>query len=112
MTMSDPPTEEPDYLHYVVTAGVGDEVSGYLAGYVTRSRLRPVRFVVCVSLVNHTFTVAEKGNALGERSERVLPVAGAAQGGGVPHMPPASSRQATPYRRCHGPAETSRLGAP
>jgi flavin reductase (DIM6/NTAB) family NADH-FMN oxidoreductase RutF len=49
----------------VVTATVGDEVSGCLAGFVTQSSLSPVRFLVCVSKVNHTFRVAERADALG-----------------------------------------------
>ena len=64
MSMSDPMTEEADYPLYVVTAGVGDEVSGCLAGYITQSSLKPVRFLVCVSKVNHTFWVAERSKAL------------------------------------------------
>ncbi len=60
MSVSDPMTEEADFPLYVVTARVGDEVSGCLAGFVTQSSLRPVRFLVCVSKVNCTFRVAAK----------------------------------------------------
>src|ERR1700722_19527028 len=64
MSTSDPMTEEADYPLYVVTARVGDEISGCLAGIVTQSSLRPVRFLVCVSKVNYTFTVVERSKAL------------------------------------------------
>lgn len=64
MNMSDPMTEEADFPLYVVTACLGDEVSGCLAGFVTQSSLRPVRFLVCVSKVNYTFTVVETSKAL------------------------------------------------
>ena len=57
-------TEEADFPLYVVTAHVGDEVSGSLAGCVTQSSLRPVRFLVCVSKEKYTFRVVKKGKAL------------------------------------------------
>ena len=47
-----------------MTARVGDEISGCLAGFVTQSSLKPVRFIVCVSKVNYTFTVVERSKAL------------------------------------------------
>jgi hypothetical protein len=103
--------EEPDCPHYVVTAGVGDEVSECLAGYVARSRFRPVRFLVCVLQVNYTFTVAEKGKALpGEvngfsRSPELLKEVGY-------HSCRPRSARTRPYRRCQSPAETNRLGQP
>jgi flavin reductase (DIM6/NTAB) family NADH-FMN oxidoreductase RutF len=53
-----------EYPLYVVTASFGDEVSGCLAGFVTQSSIRPVRFVVCVSKINHTFRVAERSKRL------------------------------------------------
>ena len=64
MNPSDPMTEEADDPLYVVTARVGDEISGCLAGFVTQSSLKPVRFIVCVSKVNYTFTVVERSKAL------------------------------------------------
>ncbi len=57
-------TEEADFPLHVVTARVGDEVSGSLAGCVTQSSLRPVRFLVCVSKEKYTFRVVKKGKAL------------------------------------------------
>ncbi|HEY3842800.1 MAG TPA: flavin reductase family protein [Acidimicrobiales bacterium] len=53
-----------EYPLYVVTAGVGDELSGCLAGFVTQSSIKPVRFLVCVSKVNHTFRIAERCKGL------------------------------------------------
>ncbi len=53
-----------EYPLYVVTAGVGDEFSGCLAGFVTQSSIKPVRFVVCISKVNHTFGIAERSKGL------------------------------------------------
>jgi flavin reductase (DIM6/NTAB) family NADH-FMN oxidoreductase RutF len=53
-----------DYPLFVVTAGASGAVSGCMAGFVTQSSLRPVRFIVCVSKVNHTFAVAERASGL------------------------------------------------
>jgi flavin reductase (DIM6/NTAB) family NADH-FMN oxidoreductase RutF len=53
-----------DYPLFVVTAGASGAVSGCVAGFVTQSSLRPVRFIVCVSKVNHTFAVAERASGL------------------------------------------------
>jgi flavin reductase (DIM6/NTAB) family NADH-FMN oxidoreductase RutF len=50
---------------YVVTAKANDEASGCLAGFVTQASLDPVRFIVCVSKINHTFGVAESSNGIG-----------------------------------------------
>lgn len=54
-----------DYPLYVVTASVGDEISGCLAGFVTQASIKPIRYLVCVSKVNHTFGVAERSDSLG-----------------------------------------------
>jgi flavin reductase (DIM6/NTAB) family NADH-FMN oxidoreductase RutF len=61
---SEPLTEAADYPLYVVTAGASGVVSGCLAGFVTQSSLRPVRFIVCISKVNHTFGIAEQASGL------------------------------------------------
>jgi Flavin reductase like domain len=60
-----PLTDGANYPLYVVTAAAGNEVSGCLAGFVTQSSLHPVRFLVCISTVNHTFGVAMRADALG-----------------------------------------------
>jgi flavin reductase (DIM6/NTAB) family NADH-FMN oxidoreductase RutF len=54
-----------DYPLYVVTAGVGDDVSGCLAGFVTQSSIKPVQFLICVSKLNHTFGSAQSSRGLG-----------------------------------------------
>jgi len=64
MLHSDPLTESTNYPLFVVTTGGADEPSGCLAGFVTQSSLRPVRFLVCISKINHTFGRAEQGSAL------------------------------------------------
>jgi flavin reductase (DIM6/NTAB) family NADH-FMN oxidoreductase RutF len=57
-------TASADYPLYVVTASLGDEVSGCLAGFVTQCSISPVRFIVCISKVNHTFGIAERSKSL------------------------------------------------
>jgi flavin reductase (DIM6/NTAB) family NADH-FMN oxidoreductase RutF len=56
--------EAVDYPLYVVTTSADDELSGCLAGFVTQSSMTPVRYLVCISKVNHTFGVAERSNGL------------------------------------------------
>jgi flavin reductase (DIM6/NTAB) family NADH-FMN oxidoreductase RutF len=53
-----------DYVLYVVTAASDGEVSGCLVGFVTQCSIEPVRFIVCVSKVNHTFGVAQRASGL------------------------------------------------
>jgi flavin reductase (DIM6/NTAB) family NADH-FMN oxidoreductase RutF len=53
-----------DYPLYVVTAFADDEPSGCLAGFVTQASIDPVRFIVCVSKINHTFGVALRSTTL------------------------------------------------
>jgi flavin reductase (DIM6/NTAB) family NADH-FMN oxidoreductase RutF len=54
-----------NYPLYVVTAGAGDEVSGCLAGFVTQASIKPVRFLICISKLNHTFGTARSSGGLG-----------------------------------------------
>jgi flavin reductase (DIM6/NTAB) family NADH-FMN oxidoreductase RutF len=66
--MADPSeaiVEASDYPLYVVTAGATDERSGCLAGFVTQSSIHPVRFIVCVSEINHTYRIAQRSEGLG-----------------------------------------------
>jgi flavin reductase (DIM6/NTAB) family NADH-FMN oxidoreductase RutF len=58
-------TDGADYPLYVATASDGTELSGCLAGFVTQSSIEPVRFIICVSKVNHTFGVAQRSQGLG-----------------------------------------------
>jgi flavin reductase (DIM6/NTAB) family NADH-FMN oxidoreductase RutF len=57
-------TADADYPLYVVTATDGTEMSGCLAGFVTQSSIEPVRFIICISEVNHTFAVARRSRGL------------------------------------------------
>jgi flavin reductase (DIM6/NTAB) family NADH-FMN oxidoreductase RutF len=54
-----------NYPLYVVTARATDERSGCLAGFVTQSSIHPVRFIVCVSKINHTYGIALRSEGLG-----------------------------------------------
>jgi len=64
-TASAPLVAAVDYPLYVVTARAGDEVSGCLAGFVTQSSIKPVRFLICISKLNHTFGTARSSRGLG-----------------------------------------------
>ncbi|WP_369166928.1 flavin reductase family protein [Streptomyces sp. R28] len=48
----------------VVTAAVGGERAGCLVGFASQCSIRPVRFVVWLSEVNHTFRVARSAQVL------------------------------------------------
>jgi flavin reductase (DIM6/NTAB) family NADH-FMN oxidoreductase RutF len=77
-----------EYPLYVVTAGRGREVSGCLAGFVTQSSIEPVRFLVCISKVNHTFGIAERSRGLavhllGANQEEMAALFGEASGDSV-----------------------------
>ncbi|GGY50066.1 flavin reductase family protein [Streptomyces djakartensis] len=48
----------------VVTAAAGGERAGCLVGFASQCSLRPVRFVVWLSEVNHTFRVARDAEVL------------------------------------------------
>lgn len=49
---------------YVVTAAAGGERAGCLVGFASQCSLRPVRFVVWLSELNHTFRVARNADVL------------------------------------------------
>lgn len=49
---------------YVVTAAGGGERAGCLVGFASQCSLRPVRFVVWLSELNHTFRVARNAEVL------------------------------------------------
>ncbi|MFD8232564.1 flavin reductase family protein [Streptomyces sp. NPDC059696] len=49
---------------YVVTATAGGERAGCLVGFASQCSLRPVRFVVWLSELNHTFRVARDADVL------------------------------------------------
>ena len=59
-------TDRTDYPLVVVTTAAPDgERSGCLAGFTTQCSIEPLRFLVCLSRVNHTFEVARRASALG-----------------------------------------------
>lgn len=49
----------------VVTAGVGSERAGCLVGFHTQVSIEPPRYVVCLSVNNHTFRTATRATHLG-----------------------------------------------
>jgi flavin reductase (DIM6/NTAB) family NADH-FMN oxidoreductase RutF len=58
-------TDRTDYPLVVVTTATPDgERSGCLAGFTTQCSIDPVRFLVCLSRVNHTFGVATRSSML------------------------------------------------
>ena len=64
MSQSEPLVNATDYPLYVVTAAADGQRSGCMAGFVTQSSLQPIRFLICISRVNHTFAVADKSEGL------------------------------------------------
>jgi flavin reductase (DIM6/NTAB) family NADH-FMN oxidoreductase RutF len=62
---SKPLVQATDYPLYVVTAETKGEPSGCLAGFVTQASIDPVRFIVCISKINHTFGIADGSTGLG-----------------------------------------------
>jgi flavin reductase (DIM6/NTAB) family NADH-FMN oxidoreductase RutF len=58
--------DRSDYPLFVVTAADREGTpSGCLAGFVTQCSIEPVRFLVCVSKVNHTFGVVQRTTTVG-----------------------------------------------
>ncbi len=56
---------DPDDLPlYVVTVSDGDVDSGCVAGYLTQCSIEPERLLVCLSVLNHTYGVACRAQAL------------------------------------------------
>jgi flavin reductase (DIM6/NTAB) family NADH-FMN oxidoreductase RutF len=53
-----------DYSLFIVTAAADGERSGCLVGFASQVSIDPPRFLVCVSLKNHTFGVAERAEVL------------------------------------------------
>src|SRR5450755_4607140 len=53
-----------DPLMVVTVAGDWGDLSGCLAGFVTQCRIRPPRFLVCISKLHHTYFVAEQAKAI------------------------------------------------
>lgn len=53
-----------DYSLFIVTATAEGEHSGCLVGFATQVSIRPQRFLICISVKNHTFAVARRAKAL------------------------------------------------
>ncbi|MHB1539220.1 MAG: flavin reductase [Solirubrobacteraceae bacterium] len=48
----------------IVTAAADGERSGCLVGFATQCSIEPRRFLVCISVLNRTFEIAQRSNAL------------------------------------------------
>ena len=53
-----------DYSMLIVTAAAAGERAGCLVGFASQVSIRPPRFLVCVSVKNHTFRVAQEARVL------------------------------------------------
>lgn len=53
-----------DYTMLIVTTAAGGRRAGCLVGFATQCSIEPRRFLVCLSVVNRTFEVAQAGEAL------------------------------------------------
>jgi len=53
-----------DYPMFVVTTAAQGERSGCLVGFTTQASIDPPRLLVCLSVMNHTFRVAEQAELL------------------------------------------------
>jgi flavin reductase (DIM6/NTAB) family NADH-FMN oxidoreductase RutF len=55
---------ELDYPMFIVTTAAGGERSGCLVGFATQASINPSRFLVCLSVKNHTYRVARAATHL------------------------------------------------
>jgi flavin reductase (DIM6/NTAB) family NADH-FMN oxidoreductase RutF len=53
-----------EYPMFVVTAANGDERDGCLVGFATQCSIHPPRYLVCLSVKNRTFRLAESASVL------------------------------------------------
>ena len=54
-----------DYPMFVVTAAGDGQRAGCLVGFTTQASIDPPRMLVCLSVANHTYRVAQRADALG-----------------------------------------------
>jgi flavin reductase (DIM6/NTAB) family NADH-FMN oxidoreductase RutF len=54
-----------EYPMYVVTAASGGERDGCLVGFATQCSIHPPRFLVCLSVKNRTYRIAQTAPVLG-----------------------------------------------
>lgn len=59
-----PFVEGLDYPMFVVTTTDGTELSGCLVGFTTQVSIDPPRMLVCLSIRNHTYRVAQRASLL------------------------------------------------
>ncbi|MDQ6715386.1 MAG: flavin reductase family protein [Actinomycetota bacterium] len=57
-------TDELDYPMFIVTAVAGAQRAGCLVGFATQCSIDPLRFLVCLSVKNHTARVAGESAVL------------------------------------------------
>jgi flavin reductase (DIM6/NTAB) family NADH-FMN oxidoreductase RutF len=53
-----------DYPMYIVTVAAGGRRAGCLVGFTTQCSIDPPRFLVCISVENHTFRVARTARVM------------------------------------------------
>ena len=53
-----------DFPMAIVTAAAGGERSGCLVGFTTQCSMKPPRYVVCISKLNHTCRIASAADVL------------------------------------------------
>jgi flavin reductase (DIM6/NTAB) family NADH-FMN oxidoreductase RutF len=53
-----------DYSLFIVTTAAGGERSGCLVGFASQVSIHPQRFLICISVKNHTFAVAQRAETL------------------------------------------------
>ncbi len=70
-----------DYPLYIVTTAVENEPAGCLVGFATQCSIHPPRFLVCISVKNHTLALARRASRLAvhvveERNKRIAAIFG------------------------------------
>ncbi len=67
---------ELDYPLFIVTTADGSERAGCLVGFATQCSIKPLRFLVALSVKNHTFEIAGRATHMGvhvlDRDEKEL----------------------------------------
>jgi flavin reductase (DIM6/NTAB) family NADH-FMN oxidoreductase RutF len=58
-------TDGLDYPMFIVTAADGDRCDGCLVGFTTQCSIEPLRYLICLSRLNHTTEVARAVSHLG-----------------------------------------------
>jgi flavin reductase (DIM6/NTAB) family NADH-FMN oxidoreductase RutF len=53
-----------DYPMHIVTTAAGGQPAGCLVGFATQCSIDPARMLVCLSVRNHTFRVAQRAGVL------------------------------------------------